>query len=262
LIFASSYGDIYYEIRGQENSTVIAFVHGMLMNQEMFAKQIDAFADQYKLLLWDMPQHGKSFSQKENFKFSIAAESFIELLDELRIEQVLLVGVSLGGWVTQYIASRYPGRVKAVAVEGCTPLHVDLSKVAFIFRIYIFMFKLLPWFIVQKIFLKMTDKMELDPELKENFKEIFKKLEKDTVLQLFGGVRDEISRGLEEEISQQILMTHGEDELSFFKKMGKAWQQENSRLSYREISDAGHGANTFNPSEYNRILLEFFNRVI
>jgi len=259
VIFKSSYGEIYYEIRGHENSTVIVFVHGVMMDHGMFKEQINAFQDQYQIILWDMPQHGRSFKQQKEFEFSIAADSLIELLDELKIEKVLLVGVSLGGWVAQYIASKYPERVKALAIEGCTPLHVDLSRVALIFRIYILLFKLLPWFIVQKIFVKMTDRMELVPDLKENFKNNFKNIEKDTVLRLFGGIRKEISKSLKDEITQPILMTHGENELSFFKKMGKTWQEENPQLDYREIPDAGHGANTFNPEAYNKTLLDFFN---
>jgi len=103
----------------------------------------------------------------------------------------------------------------------------------------------------------MTEKMELDPGLKETFKDIFVRLEKKTVLHLFGGVSREIKKGIEEEVPHPILMTHGEKELTFFKKMGWSWQKENPRLDYREIPGAGHGANTFNPEAYNKEVKSF-----
>lgn len=257
--FKSSYGNIYYEIHGQDNSTVVAFLHGILMNHKMFEKQIDAFRDEYKLLLWDMPEHGQSVKLQRDFDFSVVADCFIELLDELKIQEVILVGVSLGGWVSQFIAQRHPDRVKALALEGSTPLHVDLRKMAFIFKVYCIMFRLLPWKLVKRIMVKMTEKMELDPDLKEVFKEIFFRLEKKTVLHLFRGVSQEIRKGIEEDITHPILMTHGEKELGFFKKMGRTWEEKNPRLEYREIPGAGHGANTFNPEEYNRDLERFLS---
>jgi len=259
MYFKSSYGDLYYEIYGNNNSTVVAFLHGILLNHKMFKKQIDAFKDEYKLLLWDMPEHGQSVKLQKDFDFAIVADCFIELLNELEIKEVILVGVSLGGWVSQFIAHRYPERVKALAIEGSTPLHVNLKKVAFILRIYCVMFRFLPWTIVKKLIVKMTDKMELDPDLKEIFKNIFVKLEKKTVLHLFGGVSQEITRGIEEELPHPIMMTHGEKELKFFKKMGRTWQKENHRLDYREIPGASHGANTFNPEEYNKSLHSFLS---
>jgi len=150
VYFKSSYGDIYYEIHGGNNSTVVAFLHGILLNHKMFEKQIDAFKDEYKLLLWDMPEHGQSVKLYKDFDFAIVADSFIELLNELEIKEVILVGVSLGGWVGQFIAHKYPERVKALAIEGSTPLHVDLRKMAFIFQVYCIVFRLLPWGIVKK----------------------------------------------------------------------------------------------------------------
>ena len=257
--FKSSYGNIYYEIHGKNNTTVVAFLHGILLNHQMFNKQVDAFKDEYKLLLWDMPEHGQSVKLQKDFDFTIVADCFIELLNELDIQEVILVGVSLGGWVGQFIAHRYPERVKALAIEGSTPLHVDLGKIAFILRIYCIMFKILPWGLVKKIMVKMTEKMELDPDLKEIFKDIFFKLEKKTVLHLFGGVSQEIAKGIEEELPHPIRMTHGEKELKFFKRMGRNWQKENPRLTYREIPGAGHGANTFNPGEYNKDLQGFLS---
>lgn len=259
IFFESSYGKIYYEIHGRDNNTVVAFLHGILMNHKMFEKQIDAFKDECKVLLWDMPEHGQSVKLQKDFEFTVAADCFIELLDELGIEKVILVGVSLGGWVSQFIARRHPDRVKALALEGSTPLHFDLRKMAFILRVYCVMFRILPWKFVKGIMTKMTDKMDLDPELKEPFKEIFLGLEKKTALHLFGGVSQEIRKGVDGEPPQPILMTHGEKELNFFKKMARTWQEENPRLEYREIEGAGHGANTFNPDNYNRDLYSFLS---
>lgn len=105
MFFESSYGEIYYEIYGPEGAMVVAFNHGLSSDHDMFDKQVSELKNRYRVVVWDMPEHGRSVKLEKDFDFSVAAECFIELLDEIGIERAVSVGTSLGG-VCQSVYSR------------------------------------------------------------------------------------------------------------------------------------------------------------
>ena len=262
MIFKSSHGNIYYEMHGPENSLVVAFIHGIFADHKMFVKQTPEFKKQYRVLLWDMPGFGQSANRDKEFDFSIAAKCFIELLDELDIDRVVLVGVSLGGWVSQYIASKYPERILAVAVEGASPLHGDQKKTALGFKAYTLMVKLTPWFLLRYAFKKMMLNMSFDEDLKEYYENMIINLDKKKILQQVAGVGRSIKEGIADPIPQQVLITHGDKEMPMIRKTCSDWHKNNPMSEYFVIQDSGHGANTFKPEEYNKILHAFLAKVM
>ena len=264
MYFNSSYGAIYYETCGSDSSPAIVFTHGMFVDHEMFKMQIPEFKNQYRLVLWDMPGHGRSFKLEKDFDFSVAAEVLVELLDELGIESVVLVGFSLGGGVTQYIAVKYPERVKAVAVDGIFPLHENLGKLAFAQRILITYGRLLPVSqftrSMHNFFNKMTSNLE-DDEMKEYMARCCSNVDKKRFLQMAEGLRKAISEGIAKPVPQTLLIMHGEDEMRLLRKLCAKWHENSPGSEYVVISGSGHGTNYIKPKEYNKALQSFLPRV-
>ena len=262
MIFTSSYGEIYYEIYGPKDSMAVAFIHGIFADHWLLKKLAIQYQDQYRVILWDMPEHGQSVKLGKDFDFSVTADCFIELLDELGFEKVALVGVSLGGVVGQYIAARYPDRIRGLAVEGAFPLHVNLKKVAFGFRLYSAVVKLIPWRFLLISFKKMTAKMAVDDDLKEYMETVFLEMDKTGLLRMVNGARKGISQGIEKPVQQPVLITHGDREMSMLRKMCAHWHQESPNSEYAVIPSAGHGAVFFNSEEYNQVLRPFLRKLI
>ena len=258
MIFESSYGEIYYEIHGQNDAVTVVFVHGMLADHKMFQQQLSEFKEQYRVLLWDMPEHGQSVKLNREFSFSIVAECLIELLDGLGIDKVVLAGVSMGGYVSQYIAGKYPERVIGVAVEGGHPLHFKLAgPVSLMFQFVSLIFKLTPLSIIRSYFVKMTP----GDEGKRYIENIFSQLDKRRILHIFNGLKKQLLQGTEKPVQLPVLITHGEKEAPFFRKMCEQWHNSSPETSYMVIPGAGHDAMFTKPDEYNKALQLFLDRL-
>jgi pimeloyl-ACP methyl ester carboxylesterase len=114
MYYENNLGKIYYEFHGPEAAPAIVFSHGVTMDHRTFNDQVKALKDRYRVIVWDMPYHGKSTAIDDNLQFSTTAADFImELLDHLKIDKAILAGLSLGSFVSQQAAYMYPERVMA-----------------------------------------------------------------------------------------------------------------------------------------------------
>jgi pimeloyl-ACP methyl ester carboxylesterase len=59
---------------------------------------------------------------------------YVEFLDALGLDEVILGGVSLGGWIAAEIAVRWPERVKKLWISGAPGLWVDGVQLGDLFR--------------------------------------------------------------------------------------------------------------------------------
>ena len=90
-------GTVYYEVYRPEEAPAVLFSHGVAMDHRTFETQVQALEDRYRVIVWDMPYHGRSSPIDKKLRFSTTATDFvIALLDELNIRQAVLAGLSLG----------------------------------------------------------------------------------------------------------------------------------------------------------------------
>ncbi|AZR73121.1 hypothetical protein BBF96_06815 [Anoxybacter fermentans] len=117
--------ELFYELKGS-GGEVIAFLNGVAMSTDHWNLQTPVFVKKYQVLLHDFRGQGKSTLKPENFTFEQHASDLKELLDQLEIERVHLVGVSYGAEVGMHFAIMYPERVKSLilgtAVSESQPL--------------------------------------------------------------------------------------------------------------------------------------------
>src|SRR5260370_38581059 len=60
---------------------------------------------------------------------------YVELFDALGLDEVILGGVSLGGWIAAEFAVRWPERVKKLWISGAPGLGVDEEPLPDLFRV-------------------------------------------------------------------------------------------------------------------------------
>lgn len=117
--YASINGEsIYFEDTGSTQPVVI-FCHGLLMDSEMFAPQIQALRHRYRCISWDQRGHGRTAGEVlAPFTYYDSARDLAGLMDLLGIERAILVGMSQGGFVSLRFALTYPSRVQALVLIG------------------------------------------------------------------------------------------------------------------------------------------------
>lgn len=110
-----------YRRVGKDSSPVpLVLVNGIGAPLEMWAPFVQEFTTR-DLIVFDLPGCGRSTTP--TFLSSIAwfADVVRDLLDELGLEQVDMLGFSFGGAVTQEFALRHPTRLRRLALVSTTP---------------------------------------------------------------------------------------------------------------------------------------------
>ncbi|MGG1629773.1 alpha/beta fold hydrolase [Rossellomorea sp. NRS-1567] len=99
----------------------IVFLHtGLQTGNTDFVKQREVLQKNRKVIVPDLRGHGKSVSDDFSNYFEDAAEDLRETLNHLQIDQLHLVGCSLGGLVGLRFAKKYPGRLRSLTLSGIT----------------------------------------------------------------------------------------------------------------------------------------------
>ena len=119
---------IYYEDSGGRGVPVV-LSHGLLMDHEMFAPQVDALRSQYRVITWDERCHGLTETTTDPFTYWDSADDLAGLLDHLGIERAVIGGMSQGGLLSLRFALRYPGRVIALVLMDTQAGKEDPDKV-------------------------------------------------------------------------------------------------------------------------------------
>lgn len=102
-----------------ETGLPLVFVHGTRVSGTMWRPLIDAIGPRHPTAAPDLPGHGSR--RGEPFSVPGAVEAVTDAVDELG-GRALLVGLSLGGYVTIATAAAHPERVLGAVAMGCTAL--------------------------------------------------------------------------------------------------------------------------------------------
>lgn len=97
---------------------VVLFIHGFPFHSAMWGPQLEAAPEGWRFIAPDLRGFGNSEAGSEQFSIDLFADDAIALLDHLNIEQVVVCGLSMGGYVALSIAERYPHRMRAVVLAA------------------------------------------------------------------------------------------------------------------------------------------------
>ncbi len=122
----SKNGIVHYFIARNENKNArwIVFTHGLTADHSMFEKQVEYFAANYSVITWDVPLHGLS-RPYGYFSYKNTAIELKSILENEKVEKVVLVGMSMGGYPSQEFASMYLGMVEGFIALDTTPFGVS-----------------------------------------------------------------------------------------------------------------------------------------
>ena len=106
--------DLAYEEHGQ--GTPVMLVHGYPLNRSIWYPLIPLLKEKARLVLPDLRGFGQSPVTDGTYSMRLLAEDLRVLLDRLEIEKVVLVGHSMGGYVSLAFAQAYPHRLAGLAL--------------------------------------------------------------------------------------------------------------------------------------------------
>jgi len=120
--YKTEYGNVHYWISKDWDSSrrTIFFLHGLTASHRLFNKQVNYFKKDYNVICWDAPAHGASRPFMD-FTYEKAALAAVGILDENNVDKAVLVGQSMGGFITQSVLKRAPERVMGFVSIDSTP---------------------------------------------------------------------------------------------------------------------------------------------
>jgi pimeloyl-ACP methyl ester carboxylesterase len=92
----------------------VVLLHAFPVNRRMWAPQREPLAARYRVITPDFRGHGESGLPEEDSTMERLAEDVRGLLDEMKLERVVLGGLSMGGYAAFAFLRRHADRVAAL----------------------------------------------------------------------------------------------------------------------------------------------------
>ena len=104
----------------------IVCIHGTTGNYVSLSRITETFVEQgYTTLAYDLRGRGRSDKPETGYSQEIHVEDLQRLLSETRMQNVVLVGHSLGAYIAFRFALKYPEKVSGIiAIDGGAPLNL------------------------------------------------------------------------------------------------------------------------------------------
>ncbi len=104
------------------DAPTVCFSHGLLFSHKLFAPQVEALRQRYRVVAWDHRGQGDS-AVPEGRCISIerVTTDAILLLEQMQLGPVHFVGLSMGGFVGMRVAARRPDLVRSLSLLETAP---------------------------------------------------------------------------------------------------------------------------------------------
>lgn len=254
--------EIYYEEHGAGAETIV-FAHGLLWSGEMFAAQVAALKNLYRVVTFDFRGQGKSEVTRDGYDMDTLSVDAAALIEKLNCAPCHFAGLSMGGFIGMRLAIRRPELIKTLTLmeTSADPEPAEnvprYKRLAFIARL--FGFRLIANKVMPIMFGKafMTDPART--ALREEWK---RKMIANNNVGITRAVKGVITRhGVYDDldkISMPTLIIVGDQDTATVPAKSQRMHDriKNSKLVI--IKDAGHSSSIEEPEAVTGAMKEFF----
>jgi pimeloyl-ACP methyl ester carboxylesterase len=110
----------YTQVGSKLDLTPILFLHGWGISAEPYHEVLQLLAQQHSVVAPDLPSFARSSYSKLIPDYDSYAKFLLSFLDALNLQQVHLVGHSLGGGIAITLSALVPNRVKSLILVDST----------------------------------------------------------------------------------------------------------------------------------------------
>ena len=100
----------------KKKQTPIVFIHGVGLNHSIWEKQINEFEN--TVLIYDILGHGKTPLNKNKISFDDFSDQLLNLINDLKLDKIHLVGFSIGSLIARNFATRYNEKLETLTLLG------------------------------------------------------------------------------------------------------------------------------------------------
>jgi pimeloyl-ACP methyl ester carboxylesterase len=244
----------FYESKGKGKPLIL--IHGAGGSREYWDIQLSELSKKLRVIAIDLPGHGKSERLKERVSIEQYAEHVAGFVKQIKLDQAVILGHSMGGLVVQQLALKHPELFEKLIIVDSAAKFPGSGSVGFADLVRNQpekLIELLPMFFSKKT------------RSEGNLASILKHLEPSSVLDP-NIVADDFEAADAVDLREKIkgitvptlIIVGAEDILPL---SGSQFIHENIKESEIEIiPDAGHLPMLEKPDEFNQAILRFIGK--
>ena len=107
---------IFFVEEGKPDATPVVFLHGFPFSHEMWKGQIELLKNDFHVYAYDIRGHGRSFVGEAQFTVEHHVDDLIGLMDFWQLPKAIIIGLSMGGYITLRTLERNPDRFIAAVL--------------------------------------------------------------------------------------------------------------------------------------------------
>jgi 3-oxoadipate enol-lactonase len=113
--------NIHYQYLDNQQDTTFVFINSLGTDFRIWDGVVDILKSHGDILRYDKAGHGLSSLNDSVFKIENFANDVLALMDFLKIQKAVIVGLSIGGIIAQYLAIHHPERIKRLILSNTAP---------------------------------------------------------------------------------------------------------------------------------------------
>lgn len=237
----------------------LVLLHGATLDHHAWDPQVAALQDRFPLVTPDLRGHGASTGR---FDFPAAVQDIEALLEVLPVDEIVLVGLSLGGNIAQELVRRGDSRVRALVSADATcntaarhPLAAWMGVAALRAQAALQ---------GHEFPLHAARATAIKPQVQRYALEANRhRSNHETVGILASLLTDALQPDPGFRLPVPTLLVCGEyDRIGDVARDSRAWARRDPLAEYAEIPGAGHTSNLDDPEAFTEVLEDFLHRVL
>ena len=112
-------------VSGLANGTALIFIHGFGCDQSMWRQVVPDLAEEFQIVTYDLTGMGQSdlsaYEPQRYADLRAHAEDLLAIIEELGLDEVVLVGHSIGASIALRAANQAPEKVSRLVLVSPTP---------------------------------------------------------------------------------------------------------------------------------------------
>ena len=255
---------INYESSGNSSGRPVVFIHGFPFSQEMWNPQVLPLSFDYRVITYDIRGHGESDVGDGQYLIEFFVDDFIGLLDHLKVDRAIVVGLSMGGYIALRAIERNPERFRALVLcDTRSEADSNQGKIKRALNVRLVKTEGVRKFaeeFVDTIFTPETFKTK--PNTVKSIQEI---IEKTSPISIAGtlvalAARTDTTPSLSKIIVPTLILVGEHDALTPVTS-AESMHEKIRNSEFHIIPKAAHMSNLENPDEFNQHLVKFFSHV-